>query len=75
MALCKSFLELTPLEQSRFAGMILHCVENDETFFTEGERMIKKAEKKGLFRGVEIRPENWSSTPPDETVTEVISES
>jgi len=74
MALCKSFSELTPIEQSRFAVMVLHCVENDEAFFLEGQRMIKRAERKGLFKGVEIQPPGWSAVPPDdETIPEPIN--
>lgn len=66
--LCKSFLDMTPLEQSTFAGMVLHCVENDETFFAEGQRMIKRGEKKGLFIGVKINPTTIAPTIDNELI-------
>lgn len=54
--ICKQFLDMTPLEQSTYMGKIVHAVQNCEQLFLEGEKLIRKAERKGLFNGVKINP-------------------
>ena len=54
--ICEKYLNMTPLEQRNFIGALVHSVIHDELLFSEGEKLIKKAEKKGLFQGVTINP-------------------
>lgn len=61
--ICKQYSELIPIEQRNYIGALVHSVMNDEGLFLEGVKLIKKAEKKGLFDGVLINPPN---EPPDQ---------
>lgn len=56
MANCKKFQDLLPLEKSIFIGKIVHSVSNSDKLFELGEKIIKLAEKSGLFDGVVIHP-------------------
>lgn len=54
--LCESFYNLIPMEKRDYIGNIIHCVMNDEFLYLEGQKIIKKGQKKGLFEGVKINP-------------------
>jgi hypothetical protein len=58
--ICKSFLEMTPIEQSTYIGKVVHCITNSEMLFISGQELIKKGEMIGLFEGVTINPPNAS---------------
>lgn len=68
---CEQFLNLTPIEKINFTGRLLHAAMNDEKIFRECEKIILKAEAKGLFTGVVINPANEilnkTETPCQET--------
>lgn len=56
MANCGEYLLLTPKERTEFIGKVLHAVMSDSLMYAAGQRIIKLAEKKGLYTGVTINP-------------------
>lgn len=67
--LCESFFNLIPMEQRDYIGSLVHAVMNDENLFLDGQKLIKKAQKKGLFENVKINPiiNNQNELPCDPT--------
>lgn len=55
---CPTFLTLTPMERSKYIGMLIHAVQSDEELFILGQQLIDLATIKGLFDGVTIMPNN-----------------
>lgn len=55
---CPEYQILTPKEKTEMIGKLLHAIQSDSTLFLEGSKLIKKAEKKGIFDGIIINPPN-----------------
>lgn len=71
---CNEFQELLPREKTEFIGSLIHACQSDSQLFLRGQNIIKAAQKKGLFDGVAIHPEDWDSVPVNqilETVDEI----
>lgn len=56
MRICTEFEKLTPKERQEYIGGVVHCLTVSSELFKEGQRLIKKGEKAGLFIGVQINP-------------------
>ncbi len=53
---CDNYQQLTPKERTEYIGSLIHACISDERLFRTGEKLIKEAQKKGLFDGVVINP-------------------
>lgn len=53
---CGEYLLLTPKERTEYIGRLIHSCMSDSLLFAAGQKIIKSAEKKGLFEGVIIAP-------------------
>ena len=54
--LCEKYQELTVEERIRLIGSVVHCIQNDDTFFELACKAVEKASGKGILEGVTILP-------------------
>lgn len=54
--ICPEYNAMTPLERKDYVGSLIHSVMSDGELLKMGQKMIKLAEKRGLFLGVVINP-------------------
>ena len=65
---CVEYLELTPRERADYLGELIHSCQSDSKFFSLGEKIIRSAKRKGLFKDTIIQPEDWSHTPANDWI-------
>lgn len=59
--LCKKYDELSHFDKVTFIGELIHACQSDDSFFKQGEDIIKNAKQMGLFNGVVILPDHIKS--------------
>ena len=55
--LCNKYEKLSHYERIVYIGELLHACQSLDSFFEQGEEIIKNAKRTGVFDGVVILPE------------------
>ena len=63
---CPEYQRLLPKEKVEFVGMLLHACQSHSTFYEAAQKIIRRANKLGVYEGVAIQPDNWSPVPESE---------
>lgn len=62
---CEKFLALDEFDKSIFLASVIHCVQSNDEFFSEGVKMIDAGKKLGLFDKIEIGHGIYKETEND----------
>ena len=63
--ICKTYLDLSPIEKVMFIGELTHSYMSDEELYKIGVKLIDVAKAKGIFDNVVIMPNNQNDINND----------